>query len=74
MQIQNIQEIKQYVMHIGHYNIQYNYTMANQQLIATEEQSNLGITITRDLKWQKESEKSCKNSKIRNLYIHVYYS
>ena len=47
------------VMHIGH-NIQHNYTMANQQLIATEEQHDLGITITRDLKWQKQTEKSCK--------------
>ena len=26
------------VMHIGHNNIQHNYTMTNQQLIATEEQ------------------------------------
>ena len=33
------------VMHIGHNNIQHNYTMANQQLIATEEQRDLGITI-----------------------------
>ena len=47
------------VMHIGHNNIQHNYTMANQQLTATEEQRDLGITITRDLKWQKQTEKSC---------------
>ena len=32
--------------------------MANQQLIATEEQRDLGITITRDLKWQKQTEKT----------------
>ena len=32
------------VIHIGHNNIQQNYTMANQQLIATEEQRDLGIT------------------------------
>ena len=50
------------VMHIGHNNFQHNYTMANQQLIATEEQRNLGITITRDLKWQKHTEKSCKTA------------
>ena len=49
-------------MHIGHNNIQHNYTMANQQLIATEEQYDLGITITRDLKWQKQTEKSCKTA------------
>ena len=38
------------VMHIGHNNIQHNCTMANQQLKSTEEQLDLGITITRDLK------------------------
>ena len=38
------------VVHIGHNNIQHNYTMANQQLITTEEQYDLGIIITRDLK------------------------
>ena len=36
--------------------------MANQQLIATEEQNDLGITITGDLKWQKQTEKSCKTA------------
>ena len=46
-------------MHIGHNNIQHNYTMVNHQLVATEEQRDLGITITRDLKWQKQTEKSC---------------
>ena len=50
------------VMHIGQNNIQHNYTMANQQLVATEEQRDLGITITRDLKWQKQTEKSCKTA------------
>ena len=45
------------VMYIGDNNIQYNYTMANQQLIATEEQRDVGITITRDLKWQKKKRK-----------------
>ena len=50
------------VMHIGHNNIQHNYTMANQQLTATEEQRDLGIAITRDLKWLKKNEKSCKTS------------
>ena len=49
-------------MHIGHNNIQHNYTMANQQLIATEEQRYLGITITRDLKCQKQTEKNCKTA------------
>ena len=38
------------VMHIGINNIQHKYTMANQQLTVTEEQRDLGNTITRDLK------------------------
>ena len=49
-------------MHIGNNNIQHNYTMANQQLIATEEQRDLGITTTEDLKCQKRTEKSCKTA------------
>ena len=49
-------------MQIGHNNIQHNYTMANQQLIATEEQRDLVITITKDLKWQEQIEKSCKTA------------
>ena len=36
--------------------------MENQQLIATEEQRDLGITITKDLKWQKQPEKSCQTT------------
>ena len=54
------------VMHIGHNNIQHNYTMVNQQqlLIATEEQLDLGITRTRDIKWQKQTEKSCKTNRL----------
>ena len=50
------------VMHIGHNNIQHNYTMEIQELIATDEQRYLGITITRYLKWQKQTEKSCKTA------------
>ena len=49
-------------MHIGHNTIQHNYTMENQQLIATEEQHDLGITIRKDLKWQKQTEKSRKTA------------
>ena len=51
-------------MHIGHNNIKYNYTKAYQQqlLIATEEQRDLGITITRDLKLQKQTEKIYKTA------------
>ena len=32
------------------------------QLIATEEQHDLGITITTHRKWQKQTEKSCKTA------------
>ena len=46
------------VMNIGHNNIHHNNTMANQQLIATEEQRDLGIKITRVLMWQKQPEKN----------------
>ena len=33
------------VMHISHNNIQHKYTMASQQLIATVEQCNLGVSV-----------------------------
>ena len=61
--------------------------MANQQLIATEEQRDLGITITTDLKRKKQTEKSCKtanrvlgliarnfNYKSRELMLPLYKS
>ena len=48
------------VMHIGHNNMQSNYSMSNQQLLTTYQQRDLGIIITKDLKWQKQMEKSCK--------------
>ena len=40
------------VMHIGHNNINGNHTITNQQLPVTEQQRDLGIIITKDLKWQ----------------------
>ena len=36
------------------------YNMSNQQLPTTDQQRDLGIIITKDLKWQKQTEKSCK--------------
>ena len=48
------------VMHIGHNNIIGNYTITNQQLPVTKQQRDLGITIIKDLKWQQQTEKSCK--------------
>ena len=41
------------VMHIGHNNMKSNYSMSNQQLPTTDQQRDLGIMITKDLKWQK---------------------
>ena len=46
------------VMHIGHNIMQSNY----QQLPKTDQQWDLGIIITKDLKWQKQTEKSCKTA------------
>ena len=48
------------VMHIGHNNMQRNYNMSNQQLQTTDQQRDQGIIITKDLKWQKQTEKSAK--------------
>ena len=53
---------KSSVMHIGHNNMQSNYNMFNQQLPTTDQQRVLGIIITKDLKWQKQTEKSCKTA------------
>ena len=48
------------VMHIGHNNMQSNNNISNQQLPATDQQRDLGIIITKDIEWQKQTEKSCK--------------
>ena len=48
-------------MHIGH-NMQSNYNMSNQQLPTTDQQPDLGIIITKDLKWQKQTEKTRKTA------------
>ena len=50
------------VMHIRHNNMQSNYNMSNQQLLTTDQQQDLGIIITKDLKWQKQTEKICKTA------------
>ena len=49
------------VVHIGHNNMQSNYNMSNQHLPTTDQQQDLAIIIIKDLKWQKQTEKSCKN-------------
>ena len=50
------------VMHIGHNNIQSNFKMSNQQLPTLDQQLDLVIIIANDLKWQKQTEKSCKTA------------
>ena len=50
------------VMHIGNNNMQSNYNMSNQQLPTTDQQWDLGIIITKDLKYQKQTEESCKTA------------
>ena len=50
------------VMHIGLNNMQSNYNMSNQQLPTTYQQRDLGIFITKDLKWQKQTEKICNTA------------
>ena len=48
------------VMHIGHNNMQSNYNMSNQQLPTTDQQQDLGIIITKDLKWKNKQRKATK--------------
>ena len=50
------------VMHIAHNNMKSNCNMSNQQLPTTDQHRDLGIIITKDLKWQKKNEKSCKTA------------
>ena len=50
------------VMHIGHSNMQSNYKMSNKQFPKTDQQRDLGIVITKYLKWQKQTEKSSKTA------------
>ena len=42
--------------------MQSNYNMSNQQSPTTDQWRDLGIIITKDLKWQKQTEKSCKTA------------
>ena len=53
---------KSSVMHIGNNNMQGNCNMSNQQLSTTDQQRDLGIIITKDLKWQKQTEKRCETA------------
>ena len=49
-------------MHIRHNSMKSNYNMPNRQLLTTDQQRDLGFIITKDLKWQKQTEKSCKTA------------
>ena len=44
------------VMHIRQNNMQSNYNMSDQQLPTTDQLQDLGIIITKDIKWQKQTE------------------
>ena len=49
------------VMHIGHNNCKAPTScLINMQLPSIYIQRDLGIAITKDLKWKKETEKSCR--------------
>ena len=41
--------------------MQSNYNMSNQQLPTTDQQRDLGIIITKDLKWQKTNREKLQN-------------
>ena len=43
------------VMYIGHNSLQGNYNMSDQQFPTTDQQRDLGIIITKHLKWQKQT-------------------
>ena len=51
---------KSSVMQIVHKNMQSNCNISNQQLPTTDQQQDMGIIVTEDLKWQKQTEKRCK--------------
>ena len=57
------------VIHIGHNNVHGIDNMSNQQLPTTDQQRDLGIIITKDLKWQKQTEKSYKTDNRELGYI-----
>ena len=51
------------VMHIEHNNTQGNYNMSNQQFPRTEQHLDIGIINTKDIKFQKQTEKIYKTEK-----------
>ena len=75
------------VMHIGTKNIQYNYTMQGNNIKSIDEQKDLGIKITNNLKWTQhciDIEKKCNRilgyikrifkHKNREILINLYKS
>ena len=61
------------VMHIGHNNMQSNYNMCNLQLPTTDQQQDLEVIITKDLKWRKQTEKICKTANRILGFIARYF-
>ena len=49
------------VMHIGHNNMQSKHNMSDQQLPTTDQRSDLGIIITKGLKWDKTNREKPQN-------------
>ena len=49
-------------MSIEHKIVQGNYNMSKPQLPTTDQREDLGIIITKVLKWQKQTEMSCKTA------------
>ena len=60
------------VMNIIHNNMQGNNTISNQHLPATDQRRDLGIIITKDHKFQKQTEKSCKTADYWSSLTAIY--
>ena len=54
------------VMHMGCHNFNFNYKMAGSDLATVDQQRDLGILISRDLKWDAQVKESYKIAS-RNL-------
>ena len=50
------------LLHVGIRNSKFNYTIGEQQLTTVQEQRDLGVTVTENLKWNKHIDKSVKKA------------
>ena len=64
----NLNVYKCSVMHIGRNNMQDNNNMSNQELPTTDQQRHLGIIITKDLKWKKNSKQMQNGRQSTGVY------